>query len=289
MANPNAAFARWLTNDSMSNYHALELEVRRRLSNGLQFQADYTFSKALTDARDALGNNQSDLVSFRTLRNKSLDYARSNQDQTHRFVANAIYDMPFGSGKKYLSHSNGVIDRIVGGWSLGGIVVWQSRPPFYITSNRTSFNNFNAGNNPAVLAGISFAEFKNNLGLFKTPTGVYFVNPALLNITTNPTTGAFATSTLKSGLMAAPAPGTFGDFPINSLVGPAYFNIDASLVKRFAITETTRLEIKTTAINVLNHPNFVYGGNTFDSTSFGRITSTSGNARIVHFTMKLIW
>jgi len=92
VANPNAAFARFLDNNSMSNYHSLQIEVRRRLTNGLQFQADYTFSKSLTDATDAAGS-QSDLVSFRSLRNPRLDYRRSNQDQTHRFIFNSIYDL----------------------------------------------------------------------------------------------------------------------------------------------------------------------------------------------------
>src|SRR5262249_35758206 len=149
---------------------------------------------ALTDARDALGNNQSDLTSFRTLRDKSLDYGRSNQDQTHRFVFNSLYDLPIGNGRRYLSSTNGVVDRLIGGWTVGSIVVWQTRPPLYVASNRTTVNNFNAANNPADLVGMSFEEFKKHIGLFRTPTGVYFIDPAILNIVTNPTTGAFVSS-----------------------------------------------------------------------------------------------
>jgi hypothetical protein len=288
VANPNAAFIRLLDNSSMSNYHSLQAEVRQRFAHGLQFQADYTFSKTLTDAADASGS-QSDLVSFRTLRNPRLDYRRSNQDQTHRFVANGIYELPVGKGRHFFSDANGFTDRLLGGWSLGSIVVWQTRPPFTITSNRSTFNNFNPANNPAQLVGITFEEFKKNLGVFRTPTGVYFVNPALLNITTNPTTGAFVSSQLKPGLMAAPAPGTFGNFPINAITGPRYFDVDLSLVKRMHFTERVSGELKTTMINALNHPNFIYNGNTFDSPSFGRITSTSGNDRIIHFTFTLKW
>src|SRR6185369_2149071 len=73
VANPNAAFVRKLTNESTSNYHAMEIELRKRFSNGLQFQADYTWSKAMGDAGGAQGNNQSDLVSFLTLRNRRAD------------------------------------------------------------------------------------------------------------------------------------------------------------------------------------------------------------------------
>ena len=153
------------------------------------FQADYTFSKALTNAPDAQGNNQSTLENFRTFRDKGLDYRRSNDDQTHRFVVNGIYDLPFGRGRRYLTGANTFVNQALGGWSVGGILVWSTRPPFFITSGRTTFNAWpvatEANNLPAQLVGISFEEFKRNVGLFKTPGGVFWFNPDLLNITTN--------------------------------------------------------------------------------------------------------
>lgn len=288
VANPNAAGITLLGNDSTSNYHSLQAEIRRRFSGGLQFQADYTFSKAMTDAPGALGNNQSDLTSFRTLRDKQLDYMRSSQDQTHRFVFNSIYDLPFGRGRRYLSNANGFVDRTLGGWTVGSIVVWATRPPWFIASNRATVNQFNAANNPADLVGISFEDFKKNVGIFRHATGVYFINPEILNITTN-AAGGFVSSSLKPGLMAAPAPGFFGNFPMNSINGPRYFNVDTSLVKRIPITETVKGELKTTFINIFNNANFVYGGQNFDSTSFGRITAQSGSPRVIHFTLKVTW
>ncbi len=281
VANPNATFARVLTNDSYSNYNALEIEVRRRFSSGLQFQADYTWSKAMGDAVDAQGNNQSDLVSRLTQRDPSLDYRRSTQDQTQRFVANGLYDLPFGRGRRYLDSSNGIIDRVVGGWTVGAISVFSTSPPFFISSGRATFNSATA-NNGAQLVGITFEEFKQNLGLFFDKGGVLFVNPKLLDITYN-SAGKIATSRLKPGLMAAPAPGTIGNFPVNSLSGPNYFNLDISVTKRIPITETVKFEFKVTAINILNHANFTYGGSAFDSTAFGLITAQRGTARNVNF------
>lgn len=281
VANPNAAFVNILSNDSKSNYHAMEIEFRRRFSAGLQFQADYTWSKAMGNATDAQGNNQSDLVSRLTLRNPRADYRRSGQDQTQRFVANGLYDLPFGQGKTFLSGANDLVDRLVGGFTVGAIVTWATGVPFHVSSGRTTFNSATA-NNGAQLTGITFEEFKKNLGLFKTPAGVFFVNPDLLNITISPTTGKATSAVLKPGLMSAPAPGTFGNFPINSLDGPSYFNFDLSVTKRFRITETVRFELKGTAINVLNHPNFIYGTVTFDSTSFGRVTTQRGGSRAMN-------
>lgn len=277
VANPNAAFARGLSNDSYSNYNAMEVELRRRFSQGLQFQADYTWSKAMGNATDAQGNNQSDLVSWRTLRDKSLDNRRSTQDQTQRFVANVLYELPFGRSKPFFSSANGWVNRIVGGWTIGSIATWATGPPWYVAAGRATFNSATT-NNGAQLVGISFEDFKKNVGLFKDPRGIFFINPDLLDITTN-AAGKVATSKLKAGLMTAPAPGTFGNFPLNSLNAPSYFNVDLSLIKRIPITETVKFEIKFTAVNAFNIANFIYANQNFDSTSFGVITTQRDSGR----------
>jgi hypothetical protein len=288
VANPNSAGARLLTNDSMSNYHSLQVEVRKRFSAGLSFQADYTFSKALTDAPDATGNNQNTLENFRTFRNKRLDYRRSNDDQTHRFVANGLYDLPIGNGRRWFSGSNRVVNQVIGGWTVGGIAVWATRPPFFITSGRTTFNAWplgtEANNLPAQLVGMTFEEFRQNVGVFRRPDGVYWFNPDLLNITLNPTTGRFVSSTIQPGIFGTPAPGEFGNFPMNSLNSGRFFTTDLSLIKRFPIREAVSFEIKTTFINAFNHANFTYGNTQFDATDFGRITTTvNNNQRVIHF------
>jgi len=285
VANPNALASRLLTNDASSNYHSLQVELRRRFSGGLMFQADYTFAKGLSDAADAQGNNQSTLENFRTFRDKRLDYKRLSDDQTHRFVTNALYDLPFGNGRRYMNGIPGVLNQVIGGWTLGGIFTWSTRPPFYITSGRTSFNTTAAGSadgNPAQLLGMTFEEFKKNVGIYRTPGGIFWFNPEMLNITYN-AAGQVTGSTLKPGLLGQPAPGTFGNFPVNSLNSGKYYNVDMSLTKRFPITERVRFELKTTFINVLNNANFAFGTTQFDSTSFGRITGTSGSARVIHF------
>jgi hypothetical protein len=190
---------------------------------------------------------------------------------------------------------NGVVDRIVGGWSMGVITVYSTSPPFYISAGRSTFNcvapQVNGvcptANNGAQLVGINFEEFKKNVGLFFDKGGVFFVNPAILDITYN-SAGKVATSKLKPGLMGAPAPGTFGNFPVNSLNGPNYFTLDLSVTKRIPISERVKFEIKATAINVLNHANFVFPGinvtnQNFDSTTFGLVTTQRGTARNINF------
>jgi hypothetical protein len=113
-----------------------------------------------------------------------------------------------------------------------------------------------------------------------------------LNITVNRNAAGAVTSvtsTLKDGILAAPAPGTFGNFPLNSLYGPHFTQTDFSLVKRTNFSERGNVEFRVTMFNALNQANFSYGGNTFDSTSFGRITSTTGTERQLHFALGINW
>jgi hypothetical protein len=294
VANPNAAFARVLNNDSYSNYHSLQIELRRRFSGGLSFQANYTLSRTLNDG-EAI-NTQSGLQNYRTLRNLHLDYVNSTQDQRHRIVGNAVYDLPFGTGRRFLRDAWAPARKLIEGWTTGAIVTWQSGLPFYFTSGRSTYNSFNFGtaatgvvNNPAQLVGMTFEELKNNIGVYRTPQGVFFVNPNLLNIVTNPTTGAVTSVRLKEGILGQPDPGTFGNFPINSLYGPSFTQTDITLTKRTFITERANVEFRMIAFNVFNHPNFVYTGNAFDSASFGRITTTTGNERQISFNVGINW
>jgi len=283
--------ARVLGNGSFSNYHSLQVEIRRRFSAGLQFQANYTLSRTLNDGTTIV-NNQSGFENYRTLRNLRLDYQNSDQDQRHRFVANAVYDLPFGKNARFLSNIWSPIGKVISGWTLGGIYTYQTGSPFFFSSNRSTFNQFNAGINGADLVGMSFDELKKNLGVFKTGAGVFFVNPQLLNIvvTKNATTGATTvTSTLKNGILAAPAPGTFGNFPLNSLFGPNFTQTDLSLVKRTTFSERRNIEFRVTMFNAFNQTNFTYGGDTFDSANFGRINATRGTERQIHFALGVNW
>jgi Carboxypeptidase regulatory-like domain len=278
VANSNAAFARLLTNNSFSNYHSLQLELRRRLSRGLQLQANYTFSKSLTDSE----GSQSTLEQFRTLRNLSLDKHRSNFDQTHRFVTNFLYELPFGTGRRWLSSGFGPMRKLIEGWQVGTIIAWQSRPPITIYANRSTVNQFNANLNPALMTGTTFEEFKNSVGIFRTPQGVFFFDPKLLDITTDPANGRLTGAKFKDGLFDAPAPGVFGNFPRSAINGPRFSQTDLSFIKRTRFTERSDFEFKMTLYNAFNQANFTFGSVDFDD-ALVNISNTSGSSRVIHF------
>ncbi|MGH9765055.1 MAG: hypothetical protein ACREDR_42180, partial [Blastocatellia bacterium] len=271
-------------------YNAFQVELRRRLSNHLLVQANYTFSKALTDTE----GSQSDIESPRTLRDLALDKHIANFSQTHRFVANFIYELPFGPGRRFLASSPRPVSKIIEGWQVQGIWNWQSGLPFTIVSNRSTLNDKNPSENPAeLLSPSAFNTIKNNIGVFRTPDGVFFINPNLLVITHNPN-GTISVA-FKPGLVGSPAPGQLGNFPRNGLNGPHFFDLDMSLIKRTRIKERLTLEFRAEFFNVLNNPNFILpslqglGSQllTFDDPGMGRIVNSQGNARVGQLALKL--
>lgn len=282
VANPNAAFARLLTNGGFSSYHSLQVLFRRRLSRGFSWEANYTLSKAITNSE----GSQSTLESARTLRNLDLDRHQADFDQTHRFIANAIYELPIGPGRRFLSGAPGPLGKLLEGWEVGSIVNWQTGPPFGIFSGRSTFNNFNSGLNPAALLGMSFDDFRRNIGVFRTAGGVFFVNPSLLDFEFN-AEGQVTNSTLKEGLLGPADLGSFGNFPRNVLRSPRFFKADFSLIKRTRFAERGSIEFRTTLLNAFNNANFVFGDQNFDSSSFGQITSTRSTPRIIHFLVEV--
>ena len=126
--NPNALGTDYLTNYSSSSYNALQVEVRRRTKSGLFLEGNYTWSKVLSDAD---GDVQNRLQHFLDLANPKIERSRANFDLTHMIKMDGYYELPFGKGHK-LSYSP--LNRVIGGWTLGGTLVWQSGAPFSILS-----------------------------------------------------------------------------------------------------------------------------------------------------------
>ncbi len=123
---------------------------------------------------------------------------------------------------------------------------------------------------------MSFEEFKQNVSVYKTPQGVFFVNPNLINITTA-TNGTLQSATLKDGLLGAPPPGQFGNFPRNAINAPSFFQVDFGVLKRTKIAERVNAEFRAEFFNLFNTVNFGSGSLAFDSARFGQITGTFGS------------
>jgi hypothetical protein len=309
--NPNVFISEILTNAARFNYNALQAEVRRRFKNGLSFQANYTFQKTLTDLPNEDQNRQGEV---QEASNPALNYGRSDFDRTHVFNANMIFELPFGRGKAFLDRG-GWVNQVFGGWQLTSIFNIETGAPIGIIDPRgTKSITFKSGRQSAS-SSLTTDEIKALMGEFRTPNGVYFVNPSVLNATiTNATTGevrqgfdlfqqlpaGFTLTSVRATNPVGTTPftgqvfffnGTFGapatgNLPRNFINGTPFFNWDAGLSKNFRFNESMRLQLRMEAFNVLNTTVFNQTADlNINSNNFGLITTTrtASNPRIIQF------
>lgn len=274
-------------NGGKSDYHALQMEVRRRFKNGVFGQMNYTFSKVLTNST---GTAQNRFEPYLDNNRPELEKRRADFDVTHVINGSLIYEMPFGAGKKFLNR-NGVLDRVVGGWQLSSIVHYQSGAPISILSARGTFNRTGlAGTNPAN-SSLSASQIKNLFGIVKQADGrVYYINPSVIDSTTGRGVGADNvgnTASFTGQVFFNPNPGEIGQLQRLQFDGPSQTSWDFSVIKRTRIKETKNLEFRADLFNFLNHPLFFVGDQNVNSTTFGRITSLNFGARVVQLALKL--
>lgn len=270
-----AGIADSVGNNSWSTYHGLQMEVRRQFSDGFSFQWNYTFSKNLTDFE----GSQANFSAFMDFNRPELEKRRSSQDITHVMNANWIYELPFGTGKRFLA-GGGIVDKVLGGWQIGSIINLQSGSPLSINSGRGTFNRAGrSGINTVILNGIGISDLKESTGEFRLPDGrVSMFNANLIDLDT----GRF-----DSSLFEFPEAGEVGTLAMTPLSGPKFFNFDFNLIKRTHITEDVNVEFRADMFNVLNRTNFNIGTTqNVDSTTFG-IINNSFAARIIQLALRV--
>ena len=256
-----------VANGGSSTYNGLQIEIRRRLSNGLLVQGSYAFSKAMTNDFFALssqnGNDQP-----RTLRDPSQDKGISPYDTRHAFKVNYIYELPFGRGHRfaYDGPGNSVIDRLIGGWETHGIIRWNSGRPVLLTSGRFTFNQFESG---VILVGMNASELQDLIKIRKDPLDSTRGTVAFLpqDVIDN-TLKAFAigctvpvgkTDCGPTGRYIAP-PTTPGELGARIFFrSPSFFRADLSAVKKFHIRESMNIELRAEFLDAFNNINFFVG------------------------------
>lgn len=277
VANPWAANANLVSNAGWSYYDAAEVELKKVYGSGLSLQANYTFSKVLTDVQ--FGESQTEGQSYLSLTNTRLDKFRADFDVRQSFGMLIVYPLPIGRGKLLGSSMRRWEDAVAGGWSLNSNTHWQTGAPLTITSARSTLSS--GINSTPMLMNMSIAQLQSNMGIYRTGNGVYWLNPAtgLFTIKGSTATANFCTAGQTSPCFAIPAPGQFGNIPYLGLSGPRFFDQDLSLTKNIPIKERLGFELRLEAYDVFNNANF--GGATLstDSSTFGQLTSTVDTAR----------
>jgi hypothetical protein len=247
-----------MTNGINTTFNALQIELRRRLSNGLLVQGSYQFARALSNSYT---NSDSVFSSPRTLRRPDLDKAGSPWDIRHAFKVDWIYELPFGPGKPFLSSNNPILSRVVGGWQMGGVARIQSGPSMLFTSGRLTFNQNDAG---VVLHNITNKQLQNLIKIRKTTVcdpschGVVLWLPDSIIANTKAAFENGGTLDPNAPYIGPPTtPGELGDRLV--LYGPMTARFDLNLMKRIRITERTNFEGRVQFLNAFNRANFFVG------------------------------
>ncbi|MBZ5619078.1 MAG: TonB-dependent receptor [Acidobacteriia bacterium] len=260
----NHAFLELATNDGNTNYNGLLASLRRRFASRLSYGISYTWSHNFSDYVDNLTGGSTPATAY----NYSLERSNSPFDVTHRFVANAVWDLPIGKGGVLLNN-NGVASRVIGGWQLNSIVTMETGTPFTVTAPDVSQTGGSHQSRASCIGDPWVGATSDRSQFVGTGATGFFLNPA-----------AFA----------MPATGTFGTCAPRAFHGPGIQNLDLSLFKRFAIRESWNVEFRSEFFNALNHANFNNPSASIAASSlgsFGRSFSTVTDPREIQFALKL--
>lgn len=237
-----------------SNYHGLNLKVQKRMSSGIQFQADYTWSRLIDDvvAQYEFGGSPAGgyFNNYDLRRNRDL----SGTSIGHRFVGSVVYDLPVGAGKPWDAGKVG--NLFLGGWSLGMIGELRSGPGFGVIEQVNNTNSFSPSNRPNVVG-----------------------NP---NLSGDRSKNDYLAKWFDTSAFAAPPAYVFGNAGRMVGYGPGAILLDCSLLKDFRIMENHALQFRAEMLNFPNHANFGLPNVSRGNAAFGRITSAAAG-RIVQF------
>ncbi len=237
--------------NDFSTYHGLQAQIERRLHKGFTAQLSYSLSKSL-DSRSfdpvfAIASTGSAQTAANTpfdINNRKLNYARSDFDRRHVVQSNFLYELPFGKG------SSAFANRLIGGWQVASIIRWTSGRPFTAFSGFNTFNSAVSSTANCDACSRDFGEVRDENGL------VWYFSPE------------------ERAKFSSPAAGQLGNTGRNYFQGPSSFNLDASFLKRTAITERINFELRADVTNLSNTPTFGFPTTVLSTSTFGRIRDT---------------
>jgi hypothetical protein len=245
------------TTQGISNYHALQADITRRLTGGLLFNFNYTWSHMLSNQDSSGWGTLQGATPYQRAYAPMANYGASNFDIRHMFKGHVGYDLPFGRDRK-LANMSKALDAAIGGWTLFGDLIVQGGSPF----------------TPYMSVNNSYALSSNNLWYPNVVGDWRLANPTI-------------NSWFNVGAFQTPAPGTFGNMGRNVVYGPKLSAVNMSLIKTFTLTERIKFEFSANATNVLNHPSFALPDKVLGTGHRGQITAVSVGARQMELVAKL--
>jgi hypothetical protein len=237
-----------------SIYNAFQLRVEKRVTMGLTLQTSYTFSKSIDDS-SSWGELPQDSRNLRGER------GLSSYDSHNRLSVSSVYDLPWGSGRHFLSDLSGVAATLLSGWQVNGFYSVQTGRPLTVSIGSDRSN-----------TGIGGRNRPDRIG-----------NPIL------PRSQRTPDRWFDAGAFAIQPQFTYGNAGRNTLLGPGINNLDFSVLKNTRVREGKNLQFRMEIFNLANHPNFDNPNTQFDSSQFGTIFSAEGTERQIQFALKYIF
>ena len=248
---------------SHSSYHALYLKVQQRFSRGLTFLSSFAWGKSI-DNGSGIRTTDGDSLTPSNNYNLELERGLSAFDFRRRWTSSWLWELPAGKGKRFLN-GGGLGDFALGGWQFGGILTLQDGFPF------------------TVLCGPGLIQ--NGGGVcYPDSTGA---NPNLPR--DEQTRTRFFNTAAYVDRIPTIRPFRYGNTARNSVIGPGIISFDASLNKKFNLTESKFIEFRTEVFNLPNHPIWSPPGNQLGTATYGVITSTKIDSRQLQFALKLVF
>jgi hypothetical protein len=237
----------------VANYNALQVSAQQRLSRGLDFLMNYTWSKCLTNNQgyygrygDITGNQASADVAFQqNVYAINADYGYCDHDVTHDFNGFLTYDLPFGRHRAYASNVNGVVNAILGDWQVNTAFTVHGGFPISMLDWSGDPGTGSFQPRPECIAPSRETPYREAPG--SVGGGYYWFDPTT---------------------MANPPAGQFGNCGVSTERGPGLKQVDIGLSKFFPITEKSNLEFRAEAVNAFNSPIFTVAGYSIDVVGF---------------------
>jgi hypothetical protein len=242
-----------------ADYHALQVKVERRYSQGFYLLNSFTWSRAQDNASGHLetANGDNSRVNMADLDG---EFGISGYNQPLNNTTTLIWELPFGRDRRYASDMNGVMEAVLGGWRLTAINTMASGLPVNLTYSPSG--TFSVSGAPTYRPNITGDIYADDPGV-----GGWF-NSASVSVPTSSSQ-------------------PFGNAPRNVARGPAIYTLDLGLHKGFALPlGQSRVEFRLEAFNALNKSNFGSPNGNRSSTNFGTITSLSTPPRQIQLGVK---
>jgi hypothetical protein len=247
-----------------STYHSMNVKLERRFSHGLNMLGNYTWSKFIDDVEGSSELGGGSGSGYQHLEARLLDKALSGSDIRHRVAFSSLYELPVGKGRHW-AVGNKVVEQVVGGWTVGGIVEARTGAPYGVVENTNRLNTFSDSQRPNLIRDPDFSGSRSRA---------------------DQVAQFFDTSAFQ-----APGDGVIGTAGRANGTGPGFFGLDISVHKLFRLTERFGLTFRTDIVNLPNVPAFAQPNLQRGHGSFGQIGATQDGttAREIQLSLRLAW